>query len=126
MCEITGCTLQSIGEVRKHLIKIYHVTNNTTNVSIFQGENVSVTIQNERNSENIDFDLIFFGCFNATFSYIMATSFSGGRSRNTRREPPTMDKQLVIFITCGCESIAPFLSFTKPGANPRCISDRLE
>jgi hypothetical protein len=28
-------------------------------------------------------------------SYIMATSFSGGRSRSTRREPPTMDKQLV-------------------------------
>jgi hypothetical protein len=32
------------------------------------------------------------------FSYIMATSFSGGRSR---REPPTMGKQLVNFITCG-------------------------
>jgi hypothetical protein len=26
---------------------------------------------------------------NANFSYIMATSFSGGRSRSTRREPPT-------------------------------------
>jgi hypothetical protein len=46
----------------------------------------------------------------------MATSFSGGRSRNTRREPPTMDKQLVNFITWGCESSAPFLSFTKSGA----------
>jgi hypothetical protein len=33
------------------------------------------------------------------FSYIMAISFSGGRSRNTRREPPTMGKQLVNFIT---------------------------
>jgi len=35
--------------------------------------------------------------FNSTyFSYIMATSFSGGRSRSTRRrEPPTMGKQLV-------------------------------
>jgi hypothetical protein len=51
------------------------------------------------------FDLILW-CFNATFSYIMATSFSGGRSR---REPPTMGKQLVNFITCGCESSAPFL-----------------
>jgi len=30
--------------------------------------------------------------FNATLSYIMATSFSGGRSRSTRREPPTMGK----------------------------------
>ena len=37
----------------------------------------------------------------------MATSFSGGR---TRREPPTMGKQLVNFITCGCESSAPFLA----------------
>jgi hypothetical protein len=32
-------------------------------------------------------------------------SFSGGRSRSTWREPPTMGKQLVNFITCGCESI---------------------
>jgi hypothetical protein len=30
----------------------------------------------------------------------MATSFSGGGSRSTRREPPTMGKQLVNFITC--------------------------
>ena len=29
----------------------------------------------------------------------MATSFSGGGSRSTQREPPTMDKQLVSFIT---------------------------
>ena len=55
----------------------------------------------------------------------MATSFSGGRSRSTRREPPTMGKQLVSFITCGCESSAPVLQFTKPGANPRRICDRL-
>jgi hypothetical protein len=31
---------------------------------------------------------------------------------------PTMGKQLVSFIACGCESSAPFLLFTKPGANP--------
>ena len=53
-------------------------------------------------------------CFNATFynifSYIM-TSFSGGGSR---REPPTMGKQLVNFITCGCESSAPFFAIYKP------------
>jgi hypothetical protein len=42
--------------------------------------------------------------FNAT----LATSFSDGRSRSTQREPPTMGKQLVNFITCGCESNAPF------------------
>jgi hypothetical protein len=35
----------------------------------------------------------------------MATSFSGGRSQ---REPPTMGKQLVNFIACGCVLNAPF------------------
>jgi hypothetical protein len=44
--------------------------------------------------------------FHQYFSYIMATSFSG---RGSRRKPPTMGKQLVNFITCGCESSAPFL-----------------
>jgi len=39
----------------------------------------------------------------------MATSFSGERSRSTRREPPTMGKQLVNFITCCCESSTSFL-----------------
>ena len=39
----------------------------------------------------------------------MTTSFSGGRSWSTQREPPTMGKQLVNFITCGFESSAPFL-----------------
>ena len=58
-------------------------------------------------------------------SHIMVTSFSGGRSLNTRREPPTMGKQLVNFITCGCESSALFLYLTKLGANPRRIGDRL-
>jgi hypothetical protein len=39
----------------------------------------------------------------------MTTSFSGGRSRSTRREPPTMGKQLVNFITCGAASrVHPF------------------
>ena len=59
-------------------------------------------------SRRIDW-LVDFLCFNATFSYIMATSFSGGGSRSTRREPPTIGKQLVNFITCSCESSAPFL-----------------
>ena len=49
------------------------------------------------------------------FSYIMATSFSGGRSRSTRREPPTMGKQLVNSVTCGCESSAPFFVIYKAG-----------
>jgi hypothetical protein len=47
--------------------------------------------------------------FQQYFSYIMATSFSGGGSRSTRKEPPILGKQLVNFITCGCESSAPFL-----------------
>jgi len=41
--------------------------------------------------------LIDFGVqrhFQQYFSYIMTASFSGGRSRSTWREPPTMDKQL--------------------------------
>jgi hypothetical protein len=37
----------------------------------------------------------------------LATSFSGERSQSARREPPTMGKQLVSFITCVCESSAP-------------------
>ena len=52
--------------------------------------------------------VIWFLVFNTTFSYIMASSFSGGRSRSTRREPQTMGKQLVNFITCGCKLSAPF------------------
>jgi hypothetical protein len=52
------------------------------------------------------------------FSYIMATSFSGGRSRNTQREPPTMGKQLVNFITCGCEPSAPFFVIHKVEHEP--------
>ena len=40
----------------------------------------------------------------------MATSFSGGGSRSTLREPPTMGKQLANFIICGCEWSAPFIA----------------
>jgi len=39
----------------------------------------------------------------------MVTEFSGVRSRSTQREPPTMGKQLVNFITWGCESSTSFL-----------------
>jgi hypothetical protein len=44
-----------------------------------------------------------------SFSHRYPHSFSGGRSWSTRREPPIMGKQLENFITCGCESNAPFL-----------------
>jgi hypothetical protein len=50
--------------------------------------------------------LVFQRHFQQYFSYNLATSFSGWGSR---RKPPTMGKQLVNFITCGCESSAPFL-----------------
>jgi hypothetical protein len=62
--------------------------------------------------------LFDFWYFNASFSYIMVTSFSGGGSRSTRREPPTQGKQLVNFITCGCESSAPFFVIYKAGREP--------
>jgi hypothetical protein len=58
---------------------------------------------------------------NQYFSYIMATSFSGGRSRSTRREPPTMGKQLVNFITCSCEPSAPFFVIYKAGGEPKIL-----
>ena len=56
--------------------------------------------------------------FQQYFSYIMAISFSGGRSRSTRREPPIMGKQLVNFITCGCDSSAVFFIIYKAGREP--------
>jgi hypothetical protein len=54
----------------------------------------------------------------ATLSNIsaMATSFSGGRSRSPQREPPTMGKQLVNFITYGCELSALFFVIYKARA----------
>jgi hypothetical protein len=51
---------------------------------------------------NINIFLFLFIIFFNINSYIMATSFSGGGSRSTRREPPTLGKQLVNFINCGC------------------------
>jgi hypothetical protein len=60
----------------------------------------------------------FWRHFQQYFSYIMATSFSGGGSRSSRREPPTMGKQLVNFITCGCKSSASFFVIYKVGREP--------
>ena len=54
--------------------------------------------------------LIDFWCFYATFSNISAISWRPvlvvEEAGSTRREPPTMGKQLINFITCGCESSA--------------------
>jgi hypothetical protein len=49
----------------------------------------------------------------------MVTSFSGGGSRSTRKKPPTMGKQLVNFITCGCESSVPFFVINKANSLSR-------
>ena len=65
----------------------------------------------------ISFDLMFgvWHHFQQYFNYIMATSFSGGRSRSTRWEPPTMGKQLVSCITCGCELSCTLFVIYKAG-----------
>ena len=58
------------------------------------------------------FDFIWFILLNATFSNIAAISWQPVlvvESRRTRKEPPTMGKQLVSFIACECESSAPCL-----------------
>ena len=55
--------------------------------------------------------LIYFWCINATFSNISAISWRPVllvEEAGVRREPPTMDRQLVNLFTCGCESSAPF------------------
>jgi len=49
----------------------------------------------------------------------MATSCSVGRTRGIRREPPTMGKQLVSWITCGCESSAPIFCNLQSRARTR-------
>jgi hypothetical protein len=66
------------------------------------------------------FDFVFgvLRHFQQYFSYFIAASFSGGGSWSTRREPPTMGNQLVSFITCGCESSAPFFVIYKAGREP--------
>jgi hypothetical protein len=50
--------------------------------------------------------------------YHMTTRFSCGRNRSTQREPQTMGKQLINFITCGCESSAPSFVIYKAGREP--------
>jgi len=48
----------------------------------------------------------------------MATNFSGGGSR---KEPPTIGKQLVNFITYGCESGALFFSNLQSRARTHTV-----
>ena len=65
-----------------------------------------------------DWLIDWFIVLNATFSNILAISWRpvlDGRSWSTRREPPAMGKQLVSFITWGCESSAPLFIIYKAG-----------
>jgi hypothetical protein len=64
---------------------------------------MAATFVNESGQNEHSLERTFHRCFLPSFS-----CFSGARSRSTRREPPTMGKQLVNFKTCGCESSAPF------------------
>ena len=66
-------------------------------------------------------DLIWLIVFNATFSNISAISWRPVLvvEEATRWEPHTMGKQLVTFITCGCELSAPFFVIYKAGYEPK-------
>ena len=60
--------------------------------------------------------VFIFGVFtplSTIFQYIVATSFSGGVSRSTQGEPPTMGKQLVNFITCAASRVHPFCNLQR-------------
>jgi hypothetical protein len=64
---------------------------------------------------SIDLDLLCLTPLSAIFQLYDGDHFSGGRSR---RETPTMGKQLVSFITCVCESSAQFFAIYKAGGEP--------
>ena len=72
------------------------------------------------NSANIRnwFDLLCLKPLSAIFQLNHGYQLYGGRSKSTQREPPTMSKELVNFITCGCESNAPFFVNYKAGREP--------
>ena len=80
--------------------------------------------------QTVRFDWLFdVWCFNANFNNISAIPWRPvlvlEEAAVPGKKTPTMGKQLVSFITCGCESSVPFLWSTKPGLNPRRIGDRL-
>jgi len=65
--------------------------------------------------------LLDFWCLNATFSNISAISWRPVlvvEEAGVPGEPPTMGKQLVNFITCSCESSAPFFVIYKARREP--------
>jgi len=91
----------------------FHIKRITYDFSVIvsNGEQRDVEFMSVTHKYKSLYLILIFWClrhFQQYFSYIMATSVSGRRSRSTWREPPTMGKQLANFITCGCESSAPF------------------
>ena len=80
-----------------------------------------------RRNDRIYFMTDWFLVFNATFRNISAISWRPVLVVEEAGVPGENHRPWarVRFITCGCESSAPFLWFTKPGVNPRRIGDRL-
>jgi hypothetical protein len=56
--------------------------------------------------------------FSTIFQLNHGSQFYWWKKPEYRREPPTMGKQLVNFITCGCESSEPFLVIYKARREP--------
>jgi hypothetical protein len=63
-------------------------------------------------------DLIDFLHFHTIFNNISAISWQPVLMVEEAGVPPTMSNQLVNFITCGCESSAPFFVIYKAGREP--------
>ena len=61
-------------------------------------------------NNNLSVPIYYKRHFQQYFSYIRATSLSGGKSRSTRREPPTMGKQLVNLSLAAASRVHPFCS----------------
>ena len=66
-----------------------------------------------------------FFVLNATFSNISAISWRPVLVVEEAGVSPTIGKQLVNFITCGCKSSAPFFVIYKAGREPTPYGDRL-
>jgi hypothetical protein len=65
-------------------------------------------------STNVPVYIYFLRCFNATFRHISALSCQPVLMVE-EAGVPTMGKQLIKFITCGCESSASFFVIYKAG-----------
>ena len=70
------------------------------------------------NNDWFDLILLCLTPLSAIFQLYHGDQFYWWKKHSTRREPPTMCKQLVNFITCGCESSAPIFVIYKAGREP--------